>query len=98
GRASERGAMTARAAAGAGAGRGQDGDEMWQFAENPLPRPGALASLAAMSRTGAIGEDEPAIRDNYAEALRRHGYAVETYASRAEARTAFALKLPDLVI
>src|SRR5690606_20346809 len=92
------GAMTAPAAAGSGAGRGQDGDEMWQFAGNPLPRPGALASLAAMSRTVAIVEDEPAIRDNYAEALRRHGYAVETYASRAEARTAFALKLPDLVI
>lgn len=90
--------MTAPAAAGSGAGRGQDGDEMWQFAGNPLPRPGALASLAAMSRTVAIVEDEPAIRDNYAEALRRHGYAVETYASRAEARTAFALKLPDLVI
>src|SRR5690606_39333355 len=92
------GAMTAPAAAGSGAGRGQDGDEMWQFAGNPLPRPGALASLAAMSRTVAIVEDEPAIRDNYAEALRRHGYAVQAYASRAEARAAFALKLPDLVI
>lgn len=51
-----------------------------------------------MSRTVAIIEDEPAIRDNYAEALRRHGYAVQALASRAEARLAFALKLPDLVI
>ncbi|HEX5756230.1 MAG TPA: proteobacterial dedicated sortase system response regulator [Arenimonas sp.] len=51
-----------------------------------------------MSRTVAIIEDEPAIRDNYAEALRRHGYAVQALASRAEARLAFALRLPDLVI
>lgn len=51
-----------------------------------------------MSRTVAIVEDEPAIRDNYAEALRRHGYGVQPYANRAEARAAFALKLPDLVI
>jgi len=51
-----------------------------------------------MSRTVAIVEDEPAIRDNYAEALRRHGYGVQPYAGRAEARAAFALKLPDLVI
>ena len=51
-----------------------------------------------MSRTVAIVEDEPAIRANYAEALRRHGYAVQPHASRAEAQAAFALKLPDLVI
>lgn len=51
-----------------------------------------------MSRTVAIVEDEPAIRANYAEALRRHGYGVMPLASRAEAQSAFALKLPDLVI
>jgi two-component system OmpR family response regulator len=51
-----------------------------------------------MSRTVAIVEDEPAIRANYAEALRRHGYGVQAHASRAEAQAAFALKLPDLVI
>lgn len=51
-----------------------------------------------MSRTVAIVEDEPAIRDNYSEALRRHGYTVQALASRSEARLAFALKLPDLVI
>lgn len=51
-----------------------------------------------MSRTVAIVEDEPAIRANYAEALRRHGYGVQPHASRAEAQAAFALKLPDLVI
>jgi two-component system OmpR family response regulator len=51
-----------------------------------------------MSRTVAIVEDEPAIRANYAEALRRHGYGVLPFASRAEAKAGFALKLPDLVI
>lgn len=51
-----------------------------------------------MSRTVAIVEDEPAIRDNYAEALRRHGYQVAAFGSRAEAKSAFALRLPDLVI
>lgn len=51
-----------------------------------------------MSRTVAIVEDEPAIRANYTEALRRHGYGVQPLASRAEAQAAFALKLPDLVI
>lgn len=51
-----------------------------------------------MSRTVAIVEDEPALRDNTAEALRRHGYQVAAFGGRAEARAAFALKLPDLVI
>lgn len=51
-----------------------------------------------MSRTVAIVEDEPAIRDNYADALRRHGYGVLPLASRAQAQAAFAMKLPDLVI
>ncbi len=51
-----------------------------------------------MSRTIAIVEDEPAIRANYAEALRRYGYIVHAHADRAEAMTAFADRLPDLVI
>ena len=38
-----------------------------------------------MSRRIAIVEDEPAIRANYADALRRHGYEVAAYASRPEA-------------
>ena len=42
---------------------------------------------ARMSRTVAIVEDEPAIRDNYAEALRRHGYGVQACGSRASAPT-----------
>lgn len=51
-----------------------------------------------MSRTVAIVEDEPALRANTADALRRHGYAVQDHASRAEAAAAFAERLPDLVI
>jgi two-component system OmpR family response regulator len=51
-----------------------------------------------MSRRIAIVEDEPAIRANYAEALRRHGYEVATYAGRAEALAAFRTRLPDLAL
>src|SRR5690606_38801813 len=46
----------------------------------------------------AIVEDEVAIRDNYAAGLRRQGYRVQGYSSRAEALAAFELRLPDLVI
>ena len=51
-----------------------------------------------MPRRIAIVEDEPAIRDNYADALKRHGYEVATYADRVEATRAFASRLPDLVL
>lgn len=51
-----------------------------------------------MSRTIAIVEDEPAIAANYAEALRRYGYQVATFADRDGALAAFTLRLPDLVV
>ena len=51
-----------------------------------------------MAKTIAIVEDEPAIRDNYADLFRRQGYRVETYAERATASSALAQQLPDLVI
>ena len=51
-----------------------------------------------MSRRIAIVEDEPAIRDNYADALKRHGYEVSTFSDRASAAGAFANRLPDLVL
>jgi two-component system OmpR family response regulator len=54
--------------------------------------------LRAMSRTIAIVEDEPALRDNVAEALARHGYGVATYATRADALAAFRSRLPDLAL
>lgn len=51
-----------------------------------------------MPRKIAIVEDEPAIRDNYADYLTRQGYRVSGYGSRREALTAFERRLPDLVI
>src|ERR1700690_1009753 len=46
----------------------------------------------------AIIEDEPAIRDNYAAAFTREGYAVRTYGNRKQAMTACAARLPDLAV
>ncbi len=51
-----------------------------------------------MPRRIAIVEDDPAIRANYAEALKRHGYEVNAYAARREALDAFKSRLPDLAI
>src|SRR5438477_307486 len=51
-----------------------------------------------MSRRIAIVEDEPAIRANYADVLRRQGYEVAAYAKRDEALTAFRTRLPDLAL
>jgi two-component system OmpR family response regulator len=51
-----------------------------------------------MKKTIAIVEDEPAIRDNYAAAFTREGYAVRTYANRPLALQAFTSRLPDLVV
>ena len=46
----------------------------------------------------AIVEDEPAIRDNYAAAFTREGYAVRTYGNRKQALAAFNARLPDLAV
>jgi two-component system, OmpR family, response regulator len=46
----------------------------------------------------AIVEDEPAIRENYADVLRRQGYEVQAYANRQDAMSAFKVRLPDLAI
>jgi two-component system OmpR family response regulator len=51
-----------------------------------------------MSRRIAIVEDEPAIRANYAEALRKHGFEVAAYAARGEALAAMRTRLPDLAL
>ena len=51
-----------------------------------------------MSRHIAIVEDERAIRENYADALRRHGYRVSGHDDRRAAEAAFGRELPDLVI
>jgi two-component system OmpR family response regulator len=51
-----------------------------------------------MPKTIAIVEDEPAIRENYADALRRQGYQVRTFGNRRRALEAFRARLPDLAI
>lgn len=51
-----------------------------------------------MSKRIAIVEDEDVIRQNYAEALSKHGYQITSYASREEAETGFNQQLPDLVL
>lgn len=51
-----------------------------------------------MPKRIAIVEDEPAIRENYADTLRRQGYQLSTYASRTEASSAFKHSLPDMVL
>ncbi|MGB5334370.1 MAG: proteobacterial dedicated sortase system response regulator [Woeseiaceae bacterium] len=51
-----------------------------------------------MAKRIAIVEDEAAIRDNYAAAFRREGYAVDAYEARRPALDAFEIRLPDLVV
>jgi two-component system OmpR family response regulator len=51
-----------------------------------------------MKRLIIIVEDEPALRDNYAAAFAREGYAVRGYANRAQAMGACAARLPDLAV
>lgn len=51
-----------------------------------------------MSQHIAIVEDEPAIRENYADAFRKQGYQVSLYAGRQEAIAAFDSRLPDLAL
>ena len=63
-----------------------------------LPTPAIRYSRRVMTRRIAIVEDEPAIRENYRDALRRQGYEVAAYATRDEALAAFRTRLPDLAI
>lgn len=51
-----------------------------------------------MQRIVAIVEDEPQLRENYADALRRYGFEVQTHASRPGAESAFRDRLPDMAI
>lgn len=51
-----------------------------------------------MSRRIAIVEDEPAIRENYAEVFRRQGYEVATFGERQRALAALRERLPDVAI
>jgi two-component system OmpR family response regulator len=51
-----------------------------------------------MPRRIAIVEDDPAIRANYADALKKHGYEVSAFGARAAAMAAFRTRLPDLAV
>lgn len=51
-----------------------------------------------MARQIALVEDEVAIRENYADALRKQGYTVSTHSNRDEAMNQFRIRLPDLVL
>lgn len=51
-----------------------------------------------MARTVAIVEDDAAIRANYADMLKKHGYQVSTYADRKSATAGFRTRLPDLAL
>ena len=51
-----------------------------------------------MAKRIAIIEDEAAIRENYAAAFRREGYAVDAFDARQPALNAFETRLPDLVV
>jgi len=51
-----------------------------------------------VTRTIAVVEDEQDQRENCVDALRKHGYRVESYAGRAEALEDFGAVRPDLTI
>jgi len=51
-----------------------------------------------MKRKIAIIEDEPEIRANYCDALKKYGYDVVDFDNRADAMAHFEHSLPDLVI
>ncbi|HET6265738.1 MAG TPA: proteobacterial dedicated sortase system response regulator [Usitatibacter sp.] len=51
-----------------------------------------------MGRRIALVEDDPAIRQNYTDALARAGYDVAAFADRASASRTLAARMPDLAI
>jgi two-component system OmpR family response regulator len=51
-----------------------------------------------MAKRIAIVEDDPTIRANYADALKKHGYEVAAYADRKAAAAALRTRLPDLAL
>src|SRR3954463_2074282 len=65
-----------------------------------MPRPAGRVDriVRAMARTVAIVEDDAAIRANYADMLKKHGYQVSAYADRKTATAGFRTRLPDLAL
>ena len=51
-----------------------------------------------MTKRVALVEDDSAIRDNISDALKKYGYEVQPFASRAEAMAVLKTRLPDMAI
>lgn len=62
------------------------------------PGKGRCGYIARVTKTVAIVEDDPAIRANYADMLKKHGYQVTAFADRSSALAAFRSRLPDLAL
>jgi two-component system, OmpR family, response regulator len=58
----------------------------------------SLRYIGPMSKTVAIVEDDAAIRANYADMLKKHGYQVSAFGDRKSAADAFRTRLPDLAL
>jgi two-component system OmpR family response regulator len=54
--------------------------------------------MRRMSRRIALVEDDPVLRENVADVLRRQGYETVVYADRAAAQAGMHARLPDLAI
>jgi two-component system OmpR family response regulator len=54
--------------------------------------------MRRMSRRIALVEDDPVLRENVADVLRRQGYETVVYADRAAAQSGMQTRLPDLAI
>jgi len=92
--------LSAAKLAAPGSRSGQGAGKSWQIVAIggvPLP-PATRLQYAVTMKLIAIIEDEPAIRDNYAAAFTREGYAVRTYGNRKQAMAACAARLPDLAV
>src|SRR6185503_7085346 len=72
-------------------------DQLWRTGGSRFKAPG-LRYIARMAKTVAIVEDDPAIRANYTDLLRKHGYQVSAFADRSSALSAFRTRLPDLAL
>src|SRR5437879_8960183 len=60
--------------------------------------PAFLRYISRMAKTVAIVEDDAAIRANYADMLKKHGYQVSAYGDRMSATAGFRTRLPDLAL
>ncbi len=72
---------------------------MWQESgvRYDFPREAVIIPVH-MARRIALVEDDPTIRQNYADALTRAGYEVAAFGDRASASRTLAARLPELAI